>query len=414
MKRWTLACLACLALAGAAAPVHAARPAKPAPTSAAAQGATLSAAALLDSVAAHYARLSAFHFEGNLHVEVAGGTLREPNVLDVPFVYAALRPSRLRTGMHNPYMETTLVADGDSLWISAPMLHQYTVQSAPAIVPGVEGDEFVRTLDPLRGLTTLNAHVRAADELGTDTVHTDAGVVQARHLVVTYEPDTAAGAPRQDPRSLWLDEARRLVVRDSVAVHVQHPQMGALTSTQDTRYVHLDARSAGHDSLYHFVIPAGSRRVARLGAPGMDRPDHSGEMAPDFTLSGLDGKPVALSKLRGKVVVLDFWATWCGPCRRWLPIVAKVARETAAKGVKVYAVNVRETPAQVKAFLKGAGVVIPVLLDKDGAIGNAYGAASIPLTVIVGRDGKIVKTLLGLHAESDLRAALGEAGVTGL
>ncbi|MCC6653040.1 MAG: TlpA family protein disulfide reductase [Candidatus Eisenbacteria bacterium] len=381
--------------------------------SAAAAAPVPDAAALLDSVSARYLHIARFDFSGQTHVEISGPGMPQKNKLDIPFRFAAVRPLRLHTVMQNPMMPSQMVSDGDTLWTSAAGFQQYTAQAAPQVVPGrLANDAFERSLDPLQAFARLNAGVSRVEFAGMDTVTTAAGAVRCRKVVATYSPDSTPGAPVMLPRVLWVDEARRLVLRDSLSMLVVHPQMGELSSVQDTRFVRADDATGGPDSLYRFTPPAGSNRVDRIGASAASEgPDRSGQPASDFTLAALEGKSVTLSKLKGKVVVLDFWATWCGPCRRWMPIVEKVTRELAPKGVVVYAVNVRETPAQVRAYLTKSGVKVPVLLDKEGAVATAYNASSIPLTVIVGRDGKIVKSMVGVHSEEDLRAALRKAGV---
>jgi thiol-disulfide isomerase/thioredoxin len=144
-------------------------------------------------------------------------------------------------------------------------------------------------------------------------------------------------------------------------------------------------------------------------------PEHEaleGQPATDFTLETLAGaKPVRLSELKGRVVLLDFWATWCGPCRRWLPIVAQASRDYAAKGLSVFAVNEREPESKVPAYLDQQKLDLPVLMDRSGNVGSTYHASSIPLTVVVGRDGNVLRILVGLHEKEDLEDVLHEAGI---
>ena len=128
-----------------------------------------------------------------------------------------------------------------------------------------------------------------------------------------------------------------------------------------------------------------------------------GKAAPDFKLKGMDGKEVALSGLKGKVVVLDMWATWCPPCRASLPHLDKLYQSVKDKGVNVYAVNVQEEADDVEAFVKKTNLTVPVLLDKDGAVSQAYKASAIPETIIIGKDGKVAKVFIGFGGEETAR-----------
>jgi peroxiredoxin len=135
-----------------------------------------------------------------------------------------------------------------------------------------------------------------------------------------------------------------------------------------------------------------------------------GKAAPDFKLPGLDGKDVALTDLKGSVVVLDFWATWCGPCRASLPHLDKLYQDNKATGVKIFAVNVDEDKTKVAPFIAETKLTVPVLLDSEqtGA-GAKYGANAIPETVVIGKDGKVKKVIIGFDpssGEEDLAKAI--------
>ena len=139
-----------------------------------------------------------------------------------------------------------------------------------------------------------------------------------------------------------------------------------------------------------------------------------GKPAPDFTLQSIDGKTVKLSELKGNVLVLDFWATWCGPCVKSLPHLNEVAHDKplAEKGLKVYAVNCGDTKAKVEKFLDNHKLQLNVLLDSNDAMQKDYLVNGIPATVIVGRDGAIKKVLIGFEpgqTEKELGAAIAAA-----
>ncbi len=144
------------------------------------------------------------------------------------------------------------------------------------------------------------------------------------------------------------------------------------------------------------------------GSTGTESP-LVGKPAPDFDLALVDGKRFHLADARGKVIVLDFWATWCGPCIQAMPQVEKVTGEFDAKDVQLVAVNLQETPQQIKAMLERHQLKIPrVALDKDGAIAEKYQANAIPQTVVIGRDGKVSRLFVGggTHLGDQLRDAI--------
>jgi thiol-disulfide isomerase/thioredoxin len=123
--------------------------------------------------------------------------------------------------------------------------------------------------------------------------------------------------------------------------------------------------------------------------------------APDGTLQLLDGSAVLISDYTGqKVVVLDFWASWCGPCRKGLPMVQAVADHFSGSDVAFYAVNMREDADTVKTFFNEAGLSLPVALD-DGTLGEAFGVSGIPHTVIIGKDGIIKSVHTGFSSDLD-------------
>jgi thiol-disulfide isomerase/thioredoxin len=120
-----------------------------------------------------------------------------------------------------------------------------------------------------------------------------------------------------------------------------------------------------------------------------------GQPAYSFRLDLLDGPKFHLAEHRGRVVVLEFWATWCGPCLQTMPLVNGVVREFTGQGVELVAVNLEEQPEQVKAMLNRHKLKIPVALDRDGVVASKYAVTAIPQTVVIDRDGKIARLFVG-------------------
>lgn len=167
-------------------------------------------------------------------------------------------------------------------------------------------------------------------------------------------------------------------------------------------YVNVKPEAPPAENAFAWAPPPGAKDAAKAAVAAADANELEGKPAPAFELEGLDGKKVKLADLKDNVVVLDLWATWCGPCRAGLPILDKVYQARKDKKLKVYAVNLEEEKEAVAAFVKETKLGLPVLLDSTGETGKAYGANAIPETVIIGKDGIIKKVLVGLHKQEDL------------
>lgn len=130
--------------------------------------------------------------------------------------------------------------------------------------------------------------------------------------------------------------------------------------------------------------------------------------APDFTLETVSGETFRLQDHSGSVVVLNFWATWCPPCRREIPDFVSLQRELGDDGLQFVGVALeREAgPAKVRAFAEEMGINYPVGIS-DGAIAKRYGGVrGLPMTFVIGRDGRIRETIQGIATEDRIRPVL--------
>ncbi len=117
--------------------------------------------------------------------------------------------------------------------------------------------------------------------------------------------------------------------------------------------------------------------------------------APEFSLSTPDGRTVGLAQLRGKVVFLNFWATWCPPCRLEMPSMERLHKEFKDQGLALLAVDVGESPKQVARFMAEFRLSFPTLLDEDGEVSTRSGVRGLPTTFLIDRSGRIVGTAVG-------------------
>jgi peroxiredoxin len=133
----------------------------------------------------------------------------------------------------------------------------------------------------------------------------------------------------------------------------------------------------------------------------------AGETAPAYPLAGTSGGTVTLANYRGRVVVMNLWASWCPPCRAEMPDLERLYRLDANRGLVILGVNEGESKDRAATFARSLGITFPIALDEQQQYGRVYAALGLPTTVVVGRDGKIVRGFDGQLTYGQMTDAVG-------
>lgn len=160
-----------------------------------------------------------------------------------------------------------------------------------------------------------------------------------------------------------------------------------------TALIKPKAASAGNTSLASnlrkCLVLATTLLTLGLASAGVMAKPVTGEKSPDFTLKSRDGGNVKLSEQRGNIVLVNFWASWCGPCREELPAFEELYQEYQDMGVEILAVNVDDEAEKANVLLQDIEVSFPVLFDTSGDVSKLYDVSAMPTTVLVDRDGNV-------------------------
>lgn len=195
------------------------------------------------------------------------------------------------------------------------------------------------------------------------------------------------------------------------------PQSEAQSGDADMRGAQAPAQPAGRNPLalvFVALVAAGMLyfgfHMARRSGPTHPLGLAQATPAPDFTLESLDGKSMRLSDFRGKAVLLNFWATWCGPCKIEMPWFVELQNQYGSQGFQIVGVAMDDSGKEdIAKFAKDMGVNYPVLLGKE-AVGEAYGGVpALPESFFIGRDGKIVDKIIGLRGKAEIEDAIKKA-----
>jgi peroxiredoxin len=129
----------------------------------------------------------------------------------------------------------------------------------------------------------------------------------------------------------------------------------------------------------------------------------AGQEAPDFTLKSGSGKNLRLRELRGEVVLVNFWATWCGPCRQEMPQLNRLYDQYRQAGFTLLGVNIDDSPEAARVLMRKLGVKFPVLFDTDKRVSRRYDVDAMPATLLIDRDGKVRYVHRGYVAGNEVK-----------
>ncbi len=378
-------------------------------------------------IAAKCGAASTYEFEGELKLYGQRGE-RPTNLLSNSKVrFAVSRPGKYRLELKPADKdEYLLVSNGGKSWAYVPGLKQYTEDEAAGAggnsdEPAEERDkpryedggadserdlaeEFSRGIVPQ--LADLAKTTQAAEMAGEDTVKYE-GKKYTWPKVRTMSKEAPDGS--RDLMEITLDPATLRIGRLMWA-NVRFPNGVRTLVRLEIDFKSFRVGEPIADSTFVFEPPKKAKLVEAVPIPGQTGSFLVGRMAPDLELKTLDGEPVRLSDLRGHPVLLDFWASWCPPCREELPGIVKLYAELKDKGLLVYGVD-DEGKSAARSYSKDAELNFPTLDDGGRKAHRAYRVRGIPSVFVIDANGKVVAYFAGARKYEQLRAALKGVGL---
>jgi thiol-disulfide isomerase/thioredoxin len=211
--------------------------------------------------------------------------------------------------------------------------------------------------------------------------------------------------------TMWVDKKLSIDVKSSISMKMEMPNMPAMVMHQTMLKKNIKIDEPIDDSIFAFTPPADAIEVKELSfaTAALPKADLTGKDAPAFSVQGIDGKTYTSATLRGKTVLLDFWATWCVPCRVSMPAVEKLHKDYKERGLIVLGVNVAEDLALVDEFVKKTPFAYPVVLSGESQILETYKVTAYPTFVLIGPDGKVVAHEIGFGGPEMLQKMIGKS-----
>jgi outer membrane lipoprotein-sorting protein/peroxiredoxin len=350
-----------------------------------------------------------YQIEQSVVVELSGGIEHR---LQLPVKLAASNPDKLRIESDGAVGSTLVISDGENTWMYLGPVKQYTktpAASSPeallkSLNPGVAdilGE--MKTKDPF-----LSVRVTGEETIETGGQRYECFVVESK-LDRIKMPGTLT--LEDGVIKMWIDKKTKLSLKQTATAVMQG---GALRMpaqmNQTITMLSVKLNQQLPDALFVFTPPAGAQEVKEFEGLVRANADLSGKDAPDFKLNSLDGKEFSLQALRGKVVLLDFWATWCLPCRRDIPSLEKIYADFHERGLVMIGMNVGENKETVAKFLAQNKLSYPIVLAGENEMLQSYSVTAFPTVVLIDREGVIYLYHVGSGGETELRDALAKLG----
>ncbi len=367
---------------------------------------------LLKQSAEAIKRYKSYQLESVIAVDMRGGPIDDQ--LEMPSSISVRRPDKLRIESSSRAGTITIVGDGEHTWFYVSTVKKYVKRDA------VESPEAVVINSGLlpKNLPDLNQSIKSVKLTGEDTidiggVKTACWVIQTIFDKITLPEQNVT--VRDAVQITWISKDRRLTLQSTFTARINLPNVAEpveMTQSTHTTRVRLDVNLP--DSMFVFTPPAGVVETEDWTLPGVTKPDLIGKPAPILmpTANAAGGAQIDLAALKGKVVLLDFWATWCAPCKRELPIIEKLQREFRDQGLVAMGVTVGEDRTTLENFVKAAALTYSNFSIEEGAATVAeLSLTAFPTIVLIDRDGRIASYEVGARGEAALREDLRKLGI---
>jgi thiol-disulfide isomerase/thioredoxin len=365
---------------------------------------------LVDQASAAIKRYDSYQLESIVNIEMHGGPIQTK--LEMPSSISVRRPDRMRIESRSQAGTVDIVSDGEYTWYYLSATKKHIKRAASASPEAAVGNSGLLP----KNLPDVTKAVKSVKLNGEETL-TVAGEKMPCWVVETTFDQIAVPEPGVlilgGKQVSWIRKSDLLNLQNTFTAKLEMPGVSEpVTMTQSTETTLLRLNPELPDALFVFTAPAGTKETEDWSLPGIVKPDLVGKTAPDFHGSTLDGSKVALDDLRGKVVLLDFWATWCQPCQHDLPGIETLHKEFGGAGLAVVGVNVGEDPAAIRKFLGANPLSYPMVrIDESSELVSKLAVSAFPTVVLIDREGKIASYEVGARGEAALRADLEKLGI---
>ena len=353
-----------------------------------------------------------FAVDTAISMKITSPMVNQENAVDYDITVA--RPNRMAMSVQAGDVAASAYSDGEKLVTYHHSLNKYVVESAPESLGELSSTEGGRTFAGPGGFLLCVLSPNPAECLLNDVT---AAKYVGREDVEGKPFHHCRFEQEQFDWDIWIAADGNPTINRIVPDFTKQLQGLPAEMQRDFKmemdlvFTNWNFAPTVEDALFTFTPPEGAEQVDSFFEQEEEEGPHPllGKVAPPVNLENLDGKPVDLARHLGKeIVILDFWATWCGPCIAAMPEVNAAAEKFADRGVARYFVNLQEDAETIRAFLKEQKLDVPVALDSEGAVAAEYGVTGIPQTVIVGKDGKVQVVHVGFsdNLQTELTAEL--------
>ena len=362
---------------------------------------------ILLQTARTYRQLNSYYVEGSSVVESVSDGSQSRN--ETRMVIATISPSKKMVELRAPGRSiTSRVFDGQTVWEYKSTSKQYSKKDQASY----ERPRMDFVSNPIENYGTSLAVANSPVYVREDVLDVAGSKIPCHVIEVPSRMKPSNIFLESSPTTYWIDKVRRIVLREASTSKIKFPsQDEPMTQTTTKSYTVIRLNEPVDEKLFVFTPPEGASEVAEISPSGGRTSSLLSKPAPEFSLKDLDGTEIALKDLRGKTVLLNFWATWCAPCREQMPQIQSLSVDFKDKGLIVLGVNYNETESVAKKYFADHKYSFGSVLDPEKLTSQKYGVTGIPVVVLIDKTGVVRFFQQGYNSSQDFAAEVRKLGL---